>query len=47
VVEKRLLGVHKELVEGEPAGGHLRDAGGQPIDAIGDLVDLRFHDASS
>jgi hypothetical protein len=44
VKEQRLLGVDQELVEGEarrrPGG---RDEGREPVHAVGDLVDSRFH----
>ena len=44
VKEQRLLGVDQELVEGEarrrPRG---RDEGREPVHAVGDLVDSRFH----
>jgi hypothetical protein len=44
VEEHRLVAVDQELVEGEAGGrGHLGDPGRHPIDARGDLADLRLH----
>jgi hypothetical protein len=43
VVQQRLVGVDEELVEGEPARCDLRDAGGDPVDAVADLVSLCLH----
>ena len=38
VEEQRLVGGDEELVEGEAVGAHLGDPGGDPVDAVGDLV---------
>ena len=41
VEEQRLVAVDQVLVEGEAAGGDLRDDRRQAVDAVGDLVDVR------
>jgi hypothetical protein len=41
VEEQRFVRVDQELVEREASWGrNLGDVGGQPVDAVGDLVDL-------
>ena len=45
---QRLVAEHEELVEGEAGRRNdLRHMGGNPIDAVGDLVDLGFHFTAS
>ena len=43
VEQQGLLGIDQEVVEGEAGGADVGDEGGQPEDAIGDLVDLDIH----
>src|SRR5438270_7867510 len=47
VPHHRLLSVDEVLVEGEPVGRDLGDIGRQAEDAVGNLVDLRFHQSGS
>ena len=43
VEQERLVGVDQVLVEGEAAGGDLRDARRQAVHAVGDLMDVGLH----
>jgi hypothetical protein len=44
VEDGRLVGVDEELIEREAGRSDVGDERGQPVDAIGDLVDACFHD---
>ena len=46
VEDGRLVGVDEELVEGEAGRPDVGDERGQPVDAVGDLVNASFHGRS-
>lgn len=43
VEQQWLVGVDKELIERESAGGGIGNEGGQPVDVVGDFIDTGVH----
>jgi hypothetical protein len=44
VKQQRLFGLNEELIEGEAGGADVGNEGREPEDALGDFVELGFHE---